>query len=97
MPLMIYLGWGGHPIFVHNNSFGLVYISVHTKIDVPSLPRTFSKVFGGWWVVVLKATLVFSFGPNWNLSLDLNQAEQLLPNYSYHSSYIAPWGKMPLL
>jgi hypothetical protein len=27
-------------------------------------------------VVVLKATLVFSFGPNWNLSSDLNQAEQ---------------------
>ena len=52
MPLIIFfacpLGVGGHPIFVYNNLFGQAKISVHTKIHVSSLPRTFSKVFGGW-------------------------------------------------
>ena len=52
---------------------------------------------GGW--VVLKATLVFSFGPNWNLSSDLNQAEQLLNNFlsSIVNYVLSSTHRMPLL
>ena len=47
--------------------------------------KKISVVGGGW---VLKATLVFSFRPNWNLFLDLDQAEQNLIKIGDYGNYV---------
>ena len=64
---------GGGSSIIHFIRQKLVYTQKSTSLACLEPSQKFSV--GGWWVV-LKATLVFSFGPNWNLSSDLNQAEQ---------------------
>ena len=74
-------GGGGH-LFLYQAK-----TSVHTKIHVSSLPRTYSKVFGGWVVLVINATLGSALVQTDIRFSDLDQDEHLSKLFKLRQRY----------